>query len=311
MAVQFQDYYQILGVPKSSSQDEIQKAYRKLARKFHPDMNKEKGAEDQFKKITEAYEVLKDPEARKRYDMLGKNYKSGQPFTPPGGFQGVHFDFGDLGGGSSGFSSFFDAFFGDITGQGRTRQSGPQRSPQPKEEEATISISLEEALVGVQKELTIREPGSLFSSKTRVINVKIPPGVVDGTRIRLRNQGAKDISGGKNADLILVVKLKPHDRFRVSGHDISAQLSISPWEAALGATVPIKMPTAETLQIKIPAGTQSGTTLRLKGKGIPSKNKESGDLMMEVKIVVPKTLGDVERKLFEQLKTESTFDPRS
>jgi len=299
MAVEFQDYYQVLKVPKTATQPEIQKAYRKLARTYHPDINKEKDAEEKFKKITEAYEVLKNPEARKRYDMLGKGYQSGQPFTPPSGgsWRNVHVDFGDLGADPSGFSSFFEQFF-------YQRPSTAGHAPRaPIAEEAIIEISLEEAMQGCEKELLIQEALG-DRTKPRQLRVRIPPGATEGARIRLKNQG----SNGN--DLILIVKLKAHRTFSVSKRDLFTTIALSPWEATLGTSVNVPSLDQGKITMKVPAGTQSGTQLRLRKKGLPAKTGSPGDLIVEIRIVVPTKLSVEEKELFEKLQSVSKFNPR-
>lgn len=305
MAVEFQDYYQILNVPKTATQQEIQKSYRRLARTYHPDINKEKGAEEKFKKISEAYEVLKNPEARKRYDMLGQNYERGQPFQEGGPWQNVHVEFGDLGNMGGGFSSFFEQFFGDAFRQKQQRRSGYWQQPRPAQkmdEEALIEIALEEAMQGTEKEFLIQD--SLENKNARQLRVKIPPGATEGARIRLKGQGSH-----KN-DLILIVKLKPHPLFGVEKRDLYTKISLSPWEAALGASVRVPTLDNSKLSVKIPPGTQGGSQLRLRGKGLPSKTKTAGDMFVEVRIAIPTKLSADEKELFEKLKAISSFKPR-
>lgn len=300
MAVEFQDYYQVLNVAKTASAQEIQKAYRKLARTYHPDINKDKDAEEKFKKINEAYEVLKNPEARKRYDMLGANYEKGQPFTPPpGSWQNVHVDFGDLGD-LGGYSSFFEQFFGG----GRSRRGARYtRAPQPPmAEEAIIEISLEEAMRGTEKELLIQD--DFQGSQSRQLRVKIPPGATEGARIRLKGQASS------KGDLILIVKLKPHPLFSASKHDLHTSIAISPWEAALGTSVSVPTLDATKITMKVPAGTQNGKKLRLRQKGLPAKNAPAGDLIVEMRVVIPTSLSVEEKELFEKLKAISHFNPR-
>jgi curved DNA-binding protein len=304
MSVAFQDYYATLGVARNATPAEIQKAYRKLAKKHHPDINKEKGSEDQFKKVNEAYEVLKDPETRKKYDQLGSNFRSGDPFTPRGG--GAHagpdlgFDFGEAFSGS-GFSSFFDSLFGSQYSQRQEQDFGGSI-----EQEATIEISLEESLNGVDKEIIVKPMGA---GANRRIHVRIPPGAAEGSKIRLRGQGRSRVKGGKPGDLILRVKMSPHPRFRSENHDIVATLVVTPWEAALGAKVSV--PTlSKPVNLTIPAGTQSGQRLRLKGKGLPKPGSVAGDIYFEVQIAVPKDLTEEEKKHFEALARSSQFRPR-
>lgn len=305
MSVEFQDYYKVLNIPKTATEKEIQKAYRKLARTYHPDINKEKGAEEQFKKINEAYEVLKNPEARKRYDMLGQNYERGQPFTPPSGgeWQNVHFDFGDLGSESSGFSSFFEQFFSQGRGPRRGSPWSTRASPRsPMPEEAMIEITLEEAMKGAEKELLIQDS---YGGNARQLRVKIPPGATEGARIRLKGQAST------KGDLILIVKLRPHPVFSVKGRDLFTKINISPWEAALGASISVPSLDESKITMKVPPGTQSDTRLRLRGKGLPKKNGPAGDLIVEMSIVVPTSLSAEEKELFEKLKAHSTFNPRA
>jgi curved DNA-binding protein len=263
--MEFQDYYQILKVSRSASAEEIQKAYRKLARQYHPDVNKDKGAEDHFKKVSEAYEVLKNPESRRKYDALGKNWKGGDPFQTPRGWQNVDFNFGRQGE-QSGFSDFFDMIFG---------------------RESEVTITLEEAYSGVTK--TLHPSG---------VTVHIPAGATTGSRLRLKEQG-----------LIVNIRVAPHRHFRVEGRDLIATVAISPWEAALGATVEVPTLTGK-VRVKVPAGSQSDSVMRLKGKGMLSSRKEAGDLRLELKIHVPTMLSEQERELFQKLSEVSTFNPR-
>jgi curved DNA-binding protein len=305
VSVAFQDYYAILGVARTATQTEIQKAYRKLARKYHPDVNKEKGAEEQFKKATEAYEVLKSPDTRKKYDQLGSSWKSGEPFNPRGGRAGtapdMGFDFGETFSGS-GFSSFFDAIFGS-QGGGRVREEPDFGAI---EQEATIEVTLEESFHGVEKEIIVKPMGQ---GAQRSIHVRIPPGAVEGSKIRLRGQGRSRVRGGKAGDLVLKVRLKPHPMFKPENHDVVGTLVVTPWEAALGAKVSV--PTlGKAVTLSVPAGTQGGHRLRLKGKGLPSSGGVAGDIYYEVQVAIPKTLSDEERQHFESLAKVSHFKPR-
>ncbi|MEJ5299852.1 MAG: DnaJ C-terminal domain-containing protein [Thermodesulforhabdaceae bacterium] len=314
MAVKYKDYYEILGVPRTATQEEIQRAYRKLARKYHPDVNKEPGAEEKFKEINEAYEVLKDPEKRKRYDQLGTNWKAGQDFTPPPGWE-VHFGFGpgtgkifeDIfgfeGSGSTGFSDFFEMLFGGMRrGQAGTGTSGFTRVRDGADQEATIRISLEDAYYGAEKIITLPN-----SNKT--YEVKIPAGILPGQKIRLAGQGEPGIGGGRSGDLYLKVEIEPHPVYRLEGRDLYMNLPITPWEAALGGDVTVGT-IAGSVTIRIPPGTQSGQKLRLRGKGMPNPKGAPGDLYAVVQIMVPKHLSREERELFERLKDVSTFNPR-
>lgn len=312
MAVKFKDYYQILGVPRGASDPDIKKAYRKLARKFHPDVNKSKGAEAQFKDATEAYEVLGDPAKRKQYDALGANWRDGQDFTPPPGFQGQsmppprrpsrqpqqEFDF-------HGFdaSDFFENLFGTFGGQ-RGTTSRRQSATRGQDQESEIEISLEEAFHGAKRSVTFR-PTEVddFGSATsveRTVNFNVPPGVVDGTRIKLKEQGGRGANGGPPGDLFLRIKIQPHNNFTLKGRDIESTVRISPSDAVLGAVTPV--PTLNGhVTIKVPPGTQSGDRMRIKGAGLPDVKGTSGSLYMVFMISVPTNPSPEVRKLYERL----------
>lgn len=320
MSVKFKDYYDTLGVTRSASQDDIQKAFRKLARKLHPDVNKEPDAEDRFKEINEAYEVLKDPEKRKKYDALGANWKAGQDFTPPPGWsapgwENVDVQFGDLGD-LGGFSEFFSSLFG---GLGDTRQGGfrsarsAPRQRRGQDQETEIEITLEEAARGgnktIQIDRPVARPNGTVASERSSFNVKIPPGVTQGSKIRLAGQGGKGSGGGPEGDLYIGIRLRPDPRFKVEEHNLRTTVPVTPWEAALGADVIV--PTLDgPVSMKLPAGTQSGQTLRLRGKGLPKRQGENGDLFASIQVATPKTLSPRERELFESLSKESSFKPR-
>ena len=329
MAVKFQDYYETLGVSRSASQDEIKKAYRKLAQKHHPDRNKDDpDAQSRFAKINEAYEVLSDPEKRKQYDRFGQNWKQGQEFDPSQyGFdfsqaggrsagQGGGFSFHTTGGGD--FSDFFEMFFGSQGARGRRgggsafedlfEQMGRQRAggggaqpgmgaqqQAPPEQEAELSISLHEAFHGSTRRVSVQG-----AQGTRGIDVKIPAGVTNGSKIRLRGEG-----------LVLKIKVSPDPRFELSGHDLTTTVKLAPWEAALGTKVSVPLPD-DHATVTVPAGAQSGQKLRLKARGLPKRGKknERGDLFVRLMIAVPKQLSDEEKQLYEQLKEQSTFNPR-
>jgi curved DNA-binding protein len=319
MAVAFRDYYETLGVPRDASNEDIRKAYRKLARENHPDVNKSAGAEDRFKEISEAYEVLRDDEKRKLYDRLGPNWKAGQDVSGAAGFRearrggrggarsgagagagaggfgdGVRVEFGGDGGD---FSDFFSDLFGG--GGGRRGASifdsfgGGGGMAGFGEQEAELELTLEEAATGGRRRLSLGD---------REFAIDIPPGVRDGQRIRVRD-------AGDDGDLLLRVKLKPHPRFRVKGADITVDLPVAPWEAALGATVPVQTLTG-TAQLTVPPGSSSGRRLRLRGEGLTREGGSKGDLYAVVSIKVPKKLTKKERDLFEQLAKTSKFDPR-
>jgi curved DNA-binding protein len=319
MSVKFQDYYEILGLGRDASDDEIKRAYRKLARKYHPDVNKDKGAEEKFKQINEAHEVLKDPEKRKLYDQLGSNWQAGQDFKPPPGWENVHFEFRtgpgaeafDFGGG---FSDFFEMLFGGRMGGGG-RGSARQGSwvMRGQDHEAEIEIDLESAYYGAKRTLTLQgheiDPQGQVRPKVQNIHVKIPPGVTDGNRIRLAGKGGEGMGGGPRGDLYLKVHIEPHPRFTLDGHNLQVEVPVAPWEAALGATVQV-VTMEGTVKLKIPSGSQSGQKLRLRGKGFPKKGGERGDLIARLKIVVPKDLTAKEKELFAEMAKVSSFNPR-
>ncbi|MFH1998339.1 MAG: DnaJ C-terminal domain-containing protein [Planctomycetota bacterium] len=325
MPVTFQDYYEILGVARDAGVNDIKKAYRKLARKYHPDVNKDSGAEAQFKKIAEAYEVLSDPEKRKRFDTLGANWKSGQEFRPPPEWGDVKFEFHGAPGGMGddgfqdlgGFSDFFRTLFSDQGGIRRDYGFEPGRGARTwamrgRDHEAEITITLEEARSGAHKSISLQtadlDGNGQVIRKTRNYDVTIPKGVTQGSRIRLAGQGGSN--NGPSGDLYLIIRIAPHKHFRLKGHDLEMDLSLSPWEAALG--VKLNVPTLDgDVTLNIPAGTQGGQRLRLKGKGLPlGKSGKSGDLMALVHIRIPKSLSPQEKALLESLAKESKFDPR-
>jgi curved DNA-binding protein len=289
-AVGSRDHYEALGVPHGASEDEIRRAYRRLARQYHPDVNKEPGAEDRFKEVSEAYEILRDPEKRAQYDRLGPGWRAAQG-APPGtagyGDGDVRVEFGD-----GEFADIFEDLFGGL-GSGRRRGGFSQRG---MDREAVIELDLEEAARGGRRHLTL--------SDGREYDVDLPPGVRDGQTIRLAGEGGRGAGGGPSGDMLLRVRLRPHPRFRVRGADLEVDLPVAPWEAALGAKVPV--PTLEgDAQVTVPAGSSSGRRLRLRGAGLGG-----GDLYAVVKIVVPKRLSKRERQLFEELSEASRFDPR-
>jgi curved DNA-binding protein len=325
MAVQYKDYYKTLGVSREASQEDIQRAYRKLARKFHPDLNKAPDAEQKFKDINEAYEVLKDPEKRKKYDQLGARWKEGQDFHPPPGWEDIRFEYGpSAGAGAEGgfwgsgevFSDFFETLFGGAFRRGRGGAAG--RGPFVRQQagtdhEAALRINLEEAYRGGTKAVTleVQEPSSdgTVSRQQKRFDVKIPRGVLPGQKIRLAGQGGQGLGGAQRGDLYLRVETEPHPRFRLEGRHLYTDLALAPWEAALGAKVPVQTMDGQ-VTLKIPPGTQSGRKLRLKGKGMPNPKGAPGDLYVVAQIQVPKTLSQKEKNLFEQLGEVSSFNPR-
>ena len=319
MALEFQDYYKTLGVDRKASPEEIRKAYRALARKYHPDVNKDAGAEDKFKQASEAYEVLKDAQKRKRYDALGSNWRAGQEFSPPQGFEGFSFDFGGgNGGGISGFSSFFESLFGGGGGANHSPFGGGRRARAPRSGrrlEAEFEIPLEDAVRGATRDVSFEvvEPaGGLGGARPvrKQFSLKIPPGTRPGTVMRLAGQGAAGPGGGPPGDLHLHIKVAAHPRFEIEGDDLATQLAITPSEAALGAKVALKLVDGEAA-VTIPAGSSSGRKLRLRGQGLPKKGGGRGDLLVELMIHVPAQPSPEERALFEQLGGVSKFDPRA
>ena len=295
MPLSYTDYYAVLGVPRDADQDAIRRSYRKLARKYHPDLNSESDAEERFKELGEAYEVLSDAEKRERYDRLGARWRETEREAPEESFEdffaqqgfgdGARVEFGE---------DLFEALFGARAGRG----GGPLRG---RDREALLELSLEDALAGGRRRLTL---------DGRDVNVNFPAGVRDGQLIRLAGQGGEGRDGGPPGDLFLRVALKPHSRFRRRGdHNLDVDLPITPSEAALGATVAVETPTG-TARVRVPPGSSSGRRLRLRGRGLPQRGGASGDLHAIVKIVVPKELSDHERELYEQLAEAQAPDPR-
>ena len=343
MAVKFKDYYEVLGVSRSASEQEIKKAFRKLARQYHPDVAKQKGAEERFKEVNDAYEVLSDPEKRKRYDALGPNWKQGAEFRPPPGWQnqgrsqpfeafsggaGQNFEF-EFGG--TGFSDFFEQLFGG----GRNGGAGPRPaerefSQRGRDVEGDILVTIEEAVHGSVRPISLRRTtlcgecngsgrregkscaacgGSGQLVKTETYQVKIPPGVREGQRLRVAGRGEAGMGRGAAGDLLLRVRLAKHPDFEVLDGNLYVDVDLAPWEAVLGTNVSI--PTLEgPINIKIPAGTQNGQRLRIRARGLPKGDGERGDLYAVARIQVPARVGEEERKLWEQLGRASQFVPR-
>ena len=309
--MEYKDYYNILGVGREANQDEIKRAYRKLARKYHPDVSKEPNAEERFKEVNEAYEVLKDSEKRAAYDHLGSGWKSGQEFKPPPDWdRSFHFEgggFGEPGAGS--FSDFFESLFGGGLGQ---RRGGAYYQTRGESQIAKIAVSLEEAYHGVARTLSLSKPQwdeqGRMTAKTRTLQVKIPAGVTQGQQIRLAGQGSPGIGGGPHGDLYLEVDIQPHPIFRAEQRDIYMTLPITPWEAALGAKV--EVPTlGGNVEVKIPAGAQSGQKLRLKQRGLPGKTP--GDQYVILQIRVPKADTESAKKFYQEMAKEMPFNPRT
>jgi curved DNA-binding protein len=299
MALAYTDYYEVLGVSRDADQDAIRRAYRKLARKYHPDVNSDSDAEDRFKELGEANEVLSDVDKRERYDRLGADWREQEREAPDASFEEF---FADQGFGSDDTRvQFSDDLFERLFGRGGGGGSGGRTRGRLRgyDREALLELSLEDALEGGRRRLTLDH---------REIDVNFPAGVRDGQLIRLAGQGGSGRDGGPPGDLYLRVALKPHPHFRRRGdHDLDVDLAVAPWEAALGATVAVKTP-AGSAQVRVPAGSSSGRRLRLRGRGLAKKGDGSGDLHAIVKIIVPKQLSDRERELYEQLAASSPRD---
>ena len=296
--MEFKDYYQTLGVAREAAADEIRKAFRKLARKYHPDVSKEPDAEARMKEVNEAYAVLSDPEKRAAYDQLGRNYRPGEEFRPPpdwdAGFEFSHHDFQ-----GADFSDFFAELFGRMGARGHG-----------EDHYAKVLLDVEDAFLGAARQISLRVPkvdaGRRVALETRTLSVKIPAGVREGQLIRLAGQGAA--GAGKPGDLLLEVHFKPHPRYRIDGRDLHVDLPVAPWEAALGAVLRVAVP-GGALNVRIPAGAQSGRVLRVRGKGIPAA--PPGDLLLTLRVVLPSAETPKARELYEQMARDLAFDPRA
>ena len=347
MSVEYKDYYETLGVPRTATGEDIKKAYRKLASKYHPDRNAgDKRMEEKFKEINEANEVLKDPEKRKRFDLLGKNWKQGQSFEPgdfadmfggkgfgmagQGGSYRVHTT--TTGGDAGSFSDFFEALFGSL-GAGFMNQQPPgggedgQVDPFSRFERgrrrrghaggaakartdavAELALGLEEAFRGSVRRINFSRVDLKGVSSTQSYDVKIPPGIRDGQKVRLKGQGST--VGSKTGDILISVRVSAHPRYKLEGNDLSAELPLTPWEAALGG--PVTVQTLDgTVEVKVPAGIQPGKRLRVRGRGWPDKKGARGDLYLRVSIHVPKHLSAQEKDLFQRMSKVSRFKPRA
>lgn len=332
------DYYELLGVDRQASGEEIQRAYRRLARRYHPDVNKDPGAEERFKDVSEAYDVLSDPDARARYDAFGHDFRRVPPDVDPdswaraqaaggaGGRRSARAGTGAGGrrpgttggsgpyiwtageawagaGGAGGAESVFDfdSLFGDLLGGARRARVGDLPGA---DQEAELVLSVEEAYLGTHRTISLAAPDG-----ERRIEVDVPAGVTDGQRIRLRGQGSRGSGRGEPGDLYLVVRIAPDRRFQVEGRDIHLQVPVAPWEAALGASVTVDTPGGE-VRLRVPAGSSCGRRLRLRHRGLPNPRGAPGDLLAEVRVAVPHSLSDDERRLFEELAKVSNFDAR-
>lgn len=297
----YKDYYKIMDVDKTASQDDIKKSYRKLARKFHPDVSKEKDAESRFKDINEAYEVLRDKEKRAAYDQLGSNWQGGQSgFTPPPNWQ-EQFNQGNGSFNSAGqgdFSDFFESLFGSGFGAGQhsgsTRHSA-QRQTKGQDSQTKVMIDLQDSYTGATKNLTLKQQ----ATGNRTLKVTIPKGIKAGQKIRLQQQGEAGFNGGPNGDLYIEVSFNPDPLYTIDGANITTELAISPWQAALGDKIKLPTPTGN-IDLTLPKLSSSGSKMRLKGRGLPSKT--AGDFFVKLKIVLPKSLTQEEQALYQQFK---------
>lgn len=307
--MEYQDYYKILGVLRNATADKIKKRYRQLARRYHPDVSKEVNAEEKFKKVKEAYEVLKDPEKRKAYDAIGSEWKQGQGFTTPSGWEfrpqdGTSYQKFQKGS----FSDFFETLFGGWGDKGK-RWTRTKFSQPGQDQHSRIDISLEEAFYGTTRTLTLQEPildpkTDQVNYKTRTLRIKIPAGVTQGQRIRLQGQG---IGGTPNGDLYLQIYLQSHRFYTVDGKDIYLNLPVTPWEAALGTKITV--PTlGGAVELTLPSGSQTGKKLRLKGRGLPGK--APGDQYVLLNIYIPEPKTDQQKQLYKQMSELMHFNPR-
>ena len=312
--MEYRDYYQLLGVARDATQAEIKSAYRKLARKFHPDVSKETDSEEKFKQVGEAYEVLKDAEKRAAYDQLGSQWKEGQDFRPPPDWDaGFEFSGGFEDAGSA-YSDFFESIFGRGNGGFGGRSSGFRaHSPaQGQDHHARIYIALEDSYNGATREITLHAPqldaNGRVNTQERTLSLKIPRGLREGQHIRLAGQGVSGRGGGPSGDLYLEIEFQPHDIYRVDGRDVYLDLPVAPWEAALGAKLKVPTPNG-AVNLNIPKGSQSGRKLRLKGRGIPGT--PAGDLIATLRLVLPAAETESARELYREMEKQLAFNPRT
>ena len=313
--MEFKDYYDIMGVKKDATQDEIKRAYRKLARKYHPDVSKEVEAEAKFKELGEAYEVLKDPEKRAAYDQLGAQYRGGEEFRPPPGWD-AGFEFRDAGAEEhdlGGFSDFFESLFGGAArrpqaGRGRTREFRMRG----EDHHAKIVVALEDSYRGASRTITLQVPevtaDGHVRTRPRTLSVRIPKGVRQGQQIRLAGQGGAGFGGGTAGDLYLEIEFKAHTLYRVEGRDLFLDLPVAPWEAALGGTVKVRTPSGY-VDLTIPPNSSNGRKLRLKDRGIPAK--QPGDLFVVLNVALPKADTNAAKSAYTDFAQAFEFDPRA
>ncbi len=309
--MEFKDYYKVMGVARDATETQIKQAYRKLARKYHPDVSKEKDAEARFKEVGEAYEVLKNAEKRAAYDQLGQGPRPGEDFRPPPDW-GTGFEFSGAGGRDSDYSDFFESLFG---AQGRAGARGTRGAFHPgrgEDHHAKVLLDLDATLQGGTRQLSLRVPAvdadGRVVSKERVLNVQVPKGILAGQSIRLAGQGAPAHGESKPGDLFIEIEFQPHPLYRVDGRDLYLELPVAPWEAALGAT--IKTPTpAATVDLKIPSGAHAGSKLRLKGRGIPAA--PPGDFYVILQIALPPADDDTAKAAYAAMAAALPFNPRA
>jgi len=318
--MEFRDYYEVMGVKRDATQDDIKRAYRLLARKYHPDVSKEAEAEEKFKEVGEAYEVLKDPEKRAAYDQLGKNWKAGQEFRPPPNWdEGFEFSGRSSGDGYAGyggqgreqFSDFFEQLFRQSRGQQQSPFGGGQGRMRGEDRHARIHIDLRDSYTGAQRGITLHVSEETADghviTRDKTLNIKIPQGIRDGQKIRLTGQGGPGMGGAPAGDLFLEVEITPAKHYRVEGGDVYLTLPVAPWEAALGSKVTVPVPSGN-VELKIPAGSNQGSKMRLKGKGLPGK--EPGDLYVVLEVRLPPADSDAAKALYTKMADELPFNPR-
>ncbi len=314
--MEFTDYYEVMGVARDATQDDIKRAYRKLARKYHPDVSEATDAEARFKQVGEAYEVLKDPEKRAAYDQLGEDWKAGQEFRPPPNWnEGFEFSGGAQGFDGGQFSDFFETLFGQdpaAGGRAGAQMGGREFHMRGEDRHARIHIDFRDSYTGVQRPITLHLPqvtgdGHVVTQE-KTLNVKIPRGIRDGQKIRLAGQGGPGMGQGKAGDLFLEIEFRAEPRYRIDGGDITLSLPVAPWEAALGATVTVPIPSGH-VELKIPPGSGQGSKLRLKDKGLPGK--VPGDLYVLLDVQLPPADSDTAKELYEKMSQEMPFNPRA